>query len=150
MLTRPKLERREHVCELTRRARPPRPDPSSAQRALARTRRYRRNRRAGKCILDVLVDEHAVAALAVELGLLTEGEALERENLASRVGWRTGASRSDFVYARHVGGRSVDRPLAARFRTIQAYPKDLRALPEHPKSAVSWHGGFRGGAHARP
>src|SRR5207247_7816316 len=38
----------------------------------------------------------------------------------------------------------------ARFRTIQAYPKDLRALPVHPEPAVSWHSGFRGGAHARP
>src|SRR5438445_2547070 len=36
------------------------------------------------------------------------------------------------------------------FRTIQVYPKDLRALPGHPEPAVSWHGGFRGGAHARP
>jgi len=35
------------------------------------------------------------------------------------------------------------------FRTIQAYPKDLRALPVHPEPAVSWHSGFRGGAHAR-
>jgi len=35
-----------------------------------------------------------------------------------------------------------------RFRTIQVCPKDLRALPEHPKPAVSWHSGFRGGAHA--
>src|SRR5215472_10784694 len=40
--------------------------------------------------------------------------------------------------------------LAARFRTIQVYPKDLRALPGHPEPAVSWHSGFRGGAHARP
>src|SRR5215510_5363710 len=38
----------------------------------------------------------------------------------------------------------------ARFRTIQVYPKDLRVLPVHPEPAVSWHGGFRGGAHARP
>src|SRR6266446_816472 len=36
------------------------------------------------------------------------------------------------------------------FRTIQVYPKDLRALPGHPEPAVSWHGGFRGGAHVRP
>src|SRR5262249_56830925 len=33
-----------------------------------------------------------------------------------------------------------------RFRSL----KDLRALPEHPKPAVSWHSGFRGGAHVRP
>jgi len=39
--------------------------------------------------------------------------------------------------------------LAARFRTIQVCPKDLRALPGHPVPAVSWHSGFRGGAHAR-
>jgi putative tryptophan/tyrosine transport system substrate-binding protein len=29
------------------------------------------------------------------------------------------------------------------FRTIQVYPKDLRALPVHPKLALSWHGGFQ-------
>ena len=34
-------------------------------------------------------------------------------------------------------------------RTIQVYPKDLRALPGHPAPAVSWHSGFRRGAHAR-
>src|SRR5215813_8884619 len=39
--------------------------------------------------------------------------------------------------------------LALRNRTIQVYPKDLRALPVHPEPAVSWHSGFRGGAHAR-
>src|SRR6184192_1995526 len=33
-----------------------------------------------------------------------------------------------------------ERRLAARFRTIQVYPKDLRALPVHPKAALSWHG----------
>src|SRR5262249_53886076 len=38
----------------------------------------------------------------------------------------------------------------ARFRTIQVEPEDLRALPGHPEPAVSWHSGFRGGAHARP
>src|SRR5262249_60742637 len=37
-----------------------------------------------------------------------------------------------------------------QFRTIQVRPKDLGALPEHPEPAVSWHNGFRGGAHARP
>src|SRR5215510_11355798 len=37
-----------------------------------------------------------------------------------------------------------------RFRTIQVYPKDLRALPGHPEPAVSRHSGFPGGAHARP
>src|SRR5215472_17621272 len=37
-----------------------------------------------------------------------------------------------------------------RFRTIQVYPKDLRTLPGHPEPAVSWPGGFRRGAHARP
>ena len=31
--------------------------------------------------------------------------------------------------------------LPARFRTIQVYPKDLRALPGHPEPAVSWHSG---------
>src|SRR5258707_7669484 len=36
------------------------------------------------------------------------------------------------------------------FRTIQVYLKDLRALPGHAEPALSWHSGFRGGAHARP
>ena len=31
-----------------------------------------------------------------------------------------------------------DRDLPPRFRTIQVYPKDLRALPGHPDPAVSW------------
>jgi hypothetical protein len=48
----------------------------------ARTRRWRANKRAGRCVLGVPVDEHAVAALAIELGLLSEREALARENLA--------------------------------------------------------------------
>jgi hypothetical protein len=39
--------------------------------------------------------------------------------------------------------------LSCDFRTFQVYPKDLRALPGHPEPAVSWHSGFRGGAHAR-
>src|SRR4051812_27525133 len=37
----------------------------------------------------------------------------------------------------------------SRFRTIQACPKDLAALPMHPEAAVAWHDGFRRGAHAR-
>ena len=45
---------------------------------------------------------------------------------------------------------TAGRRLAARFRTIQVSPKDLRTLPGHPEPAVSWHSGFRGGAHARP
>jgi len=36
------------------------------------------------------------------------------------------------------------------FRTIQDCPKDLEALPRHPEPAVTWHSGFREGAHARP
>ena len=32
------------------------------------------------------------------------------------------------------------------FRTIQVYPKDLRALPGHPEPAVSWLNGFRRGS----
>src|SRR5262249_38085506 len=36
-----------------------------------------------------------------------------------------------------------------RFRTFQICAKDLRALPGHPEPAVSWHSGFRRGAHAR-
>src|SRR5258708_32706346 len=38
---------------------------------------------------------------------------------------------------------------ASRFRTIQAYPKDIKPLPVHPEPAVRWHGGFGRGAHAR-
>jgi len=38
--------------------------------------------------------------------------------------------------------------LSAVGRTsIQVCPKDRRALPGHPKPAVSWHSGFWGGAH---
>jgi hypothetical protein len=33
---------------------------------------------------------------------------------------------------------------------VHVYPKDLRVLPGHPEPALSWHSGFRGGAHARP
>src|SRR6516165_7195354 len=40
--------------------------------------------------------------------------------------------------------------LSCDFRTFQVYPKALRALPGHPEPAVSWHSGFRGGAHVRP
>jgi hypothetical protein len=36
------------------------------------------------------------------------------------------------------------------FRTFQVCAKDLRALPGHPEPALSWHSGFRGGAHVRP
>jgi hypothetical protein len=35
-----------------------------------------------------------------------------------------------------LGGAGRQRP--ARFRTIQVFPKDLRALPGHPEPAVSW------------
>src|SRR5262245_60038629 len=42
------------------------------------------------------------------------------------------------------------RQRQSRFRTIQVSPKDLGALPGHPEPTVSWHSGFRGGAHARP
>jgi hypothetical protein len=37
-----------------------------------------------------------------------------------------------------------------RATTLQASPKDLRTLPAHPETAVSWHSGFGGGAHAQP
>src|SRR5262245_31214979 len=46
--------------------------------------------------------------------------------------------------------RSLRARLTLRLRTIQVYPNDLRVLPGHPAPAVSWHSGFRGGAHARP
>src|SRR5262249_20984955 len=36
-----------------------------------------------------------------------------------------------------------------RFRTIQVCPKDLPWASRQPEVAVSWHSGFRGGAHAR-
>src|SRR5262245_33055143 len=38
---------------------------------------------------------------------------------------------------------------APRFRTIQGCPKDLPVPSGQPWRAVSWHSGFRGGAHAR-
>jgi hypothetical protein len=58
--------------------------------------------------------------------------------------WRRAIDRRD-------GGRGRSRSAyPPRFRTIQVYPKDLRALPGHPEPAVSWHNGFREGAHARP
>src|SRR5262245_20149860 len=58
----------------------------------------------------------------------------------------------------HVGSIGFSEDLRSRamlsflagFRTIQVCPKDLRALPVHPEPTVSWHSGFRGGAHARP
>jgi hypothetical protein len=34
-------------------------------------------------------------------------------------------------------------------RSFRSLPRTCRALPEHPGPAVSWHGGFREGAHAR-
>jgi hypothetical protein len=37
-----------------------------------------------------------------------------------------------------------------RFQNISGLPQGLPALPVHPEPAVSWHSGFRGGAHARP
>ena len=41
-------------------------------------------------------------------------------------------------------GVQTAKMLSARFRTIQVYPKDLRALPVHPEPGVSWHiSGFR-------
>src|SRR5215831_9329783 len=42
-----------------------------------------------------------------------------------------------------VGSGDLD---SERFRST---PRTLRALPVHPKPAVSWHSGFREGAHAR-
>src|SRR5215471_12273437 len=50
-------------------------------------------------------------------------------------------------YHRHNLHATVFKPGT---RTIQVFPKDLRVLPGHPEPAVSWHSGFRGGAHARP
>jgi hypothetical protein len=47
-----------------------------------RTRRYRKLRGQGRCVLYVRVDEHAVAKTALELGLLSPAEARQRENLA--------------------------------------------------------------------
>ena len=45
--------------------------------------------------------------------------------------------------------RQLALRLAARFRTIQDCPKDLRLFPPHPEPALSWHSGFRERAHAR-
>src|SRR5262245_8441317 len=67
-------------------------------------------------------------------------------------GTKTSSTRCATPSWRRIGSRiSGDRAPrdATRFRTIQVSPKDLRALPRHPGPAVSWHSGFRGGAHAR-
>src|SRR5438874_1650254 len=58
------------------------------------------------------------------------------------------AALSSRTRSRCEAGQTV--AAADRFRTIQVYPKDLRALPGNPEPAVSWLSGFRGGAHARP
>src|SRR5262249_40980951 len=66
---------------------------------------------------------------------------------------RTSSTRSGTPSWRRTGSRiSGDRAPRdpTQFRTIQVCPKDLGALPGHPEPAVSWHNGFRGGAHARP
>jgi hypothetical protein len=64
------------------------------------------------------------------------------------------SSRSAAALSPVSGGLPVLTPNrigpTTRFRTIQGCPKDLGALPGHPEPAVSWHSGFRGGAHARP
>jgi hypothetical protein len=67
-------------------------------------------------------------------------------------GTKTSSTRCATPSWRRIGSRiSGDRAPRdpAQFRTIQVWPKDLGALPEHPEPAVSWHSGFRGGAHAR-
>src|SRR5262245_58812536 len=57
------------------------------------------------------------------------------------------ASRSRRVTTSTSLGSILRRSFASSGRS---YPKDLRVLPGHPEPAVSWHSGFRGGAHARP
>src|SRR5262249_40358108 len=61
---------------------------------------------------------------------------------------RTVASSGAILWTRLAARPAAGRP-TPRFRTIQVYPKDLPALPGHPEPTVSWHSGFRGGAHAR-
>src|SRR5262245_1934617 len=61
-------------------------------------------------------------------------------------GTRTSGTRCATPSWRRIGSRiSGDRAPRdpTRFRTIQVYPKNLRALPGHPDRAVSWHSGFR-------
>jgi hypothetical protein len=51
-----------------------------------------------------------------------------------------GRSNRSGACAGIIGGQAARR---LDFRTIQVYPKDLRALPGHPEPAVRWHSGFR-------
>src|SRR5262249_27444998 len=50
----------------------------------------------------------------------------------------------------HPAPRTGSRQLSCRIQNDSGLPKDVRELLVHPEPAVSWHSGFRGGAHARP
>jgi len=85
-------------------------------------------------------------------GRSTNRPVVSRDSCAARgggtVGWSAPNKCPRKVFSSVYRRRSCAFPLAAkppaRFRTIQVYPKDLRALPGHPEPAVSWHSGFRG------
>src|SRR4029077_13195739 len=66
-----------------------------------------------------------------------------------RTGSKTFGDRR-FVAIGVTSAAGAAAPRTRPVRTFQVYPKDLRVLPGHAEPAVSWHSGFRGGAHARP
>src|SRR5262249_20897402 len=77
--------------------------------------------------------------------------AASKEVLCAQFSLLLGISgRALAAIGRFAGSDAKSHRPTPRFRTIQVYPKDLRVLPVHPEPAVSWHSGFRGGAHARP
>ena len=80
------------------------------------------------------VEQRAIAAFI--MGLAERGLVQDRDFV---IEYRYGDNRPDRLV--EVAARPTPR-----FRTIQVYPKDLRSLPGHAERAVSWPGGFRGGA----
>src|SRR5262249_11681802 len=86
-----------------------------------------------------------VASLAFQRGTLMKLP--RRSRLAMQL--KPGLSRRETARTRRAAWRRRCRQ-GGGFRRFQVCPKDLRELPGHPEPAVSWHSGFRGGAHARP
>jgi hypothetical protein len=59
------------------------------------------------------------------------------------------AATCPYREAGHGGIRQERRQwLIPSIQNDSGLPKDLQVLPEHPEPAVSWHSGFRRGAHA--